>query len=59
MRGALVSIDAIATNARIAAAITATGADYLLAVKANQPALRGRDQGVLQRLSGTGHQQPH
>lgn len=38
--GALVSIDAIATNATIAAAITAEGADYLLAVKANQPTLR-------------------
>lgn len=40
LRGALVSIDAIATNATIAAAITAAGADYLLAVKANQPTLR-------------------
>jgi predicted transposase YbfD/YdcC len=34
------SIDAIATNAGIASAILATGADYLLAVKANQPAIR-------------------
>ena len=40
LHGALVSIDAIATNATIATAITAAGADYLLAVKANQPALR-------------------
>jgi predicted transposase YbfD/YdcC len=40
LRGALVSIDAIATNATIATAITAAGADYLLAVKANQPTLR-------------------
>lgn len=40
LHGALVSIDAIATNATIAAAITAGGADYLLAVKANQPGLR-------------------
>jgi len=40
LRGALVSIDAIATNATIATAITAAGADYLLAVKANQPSLR-------------------
>ena len=39
-RGALVSIDAIATNATIAQAIRGTGADYLLAVKANQPSLR-------------------
>ncbi|TPI18160.1 ISAs1 family transposase, partial [Mesorhizobium sp. B3-2-1] len=38
--GALVSIDAIATNAAIATAIRAHGADYLLAVKANQPTLR-------------------
>ena len=40
LRGALVSIDAIATNATIAQAIRGTGADYLLAVKANQPSLR-------------------
>jgi predicted transposase YbfD/YdcC len=40
LKGALVSIDAIATNAAIAAAITEQGADYLLAVKANQPTLR-------------------
>lgn len=40
LKGALVSIDAIATNPAIARAITAQGADYLLAVKANQPTLR-------------------
>ncbi len=40
LSGALVSIDAIATNGDIAEAITAQGADYLLAVKANQPTLR-------------------
>ena len=40
LRGALVSIDAIATNASIATAIQDAGADYLLAVKANQPTLR-------------------
>lgn len=40
LRGALVSIDAIATNATIATAIQDAGADYLLAVKANQPTLR-------------------
>ena len=40
LRGALVSIDAIATNATIAKAIRDAGADYLLAVKANQPGLR-------------------
>jgi len=40
LKGALVSIDAIATNATIATAIRAAQADYLLAVKANQPTLR-------------------
>ncbi len=40
LSGALVSIDAIATNPTIAAAIRAEKADYLLAVKANQPTLR-------------------
>jgi predicted transposase YbfD/YdcC len=40
LRGALVSIDAVATNAAIAGAIRDAGADYLLAVKANQPTLR-------------------
>ena len=40
LKGALVSIDAIATNARIAQAIKDKGAEYLLAVKANQPTLR-------------------
>lgn len=40
LKGALVSIDAIATNATIATAIRAAGANYLLAVKANQPTLR-------------------
>lgn len=40
LKGALVSIDAIATNEDIAKAITGQGADYLLAVKANQPTLR-------------------
>ncbi len=38
---ALVSIDAIGCNGAIATAIRDAGADYLLAVKANQPTLRG------------------
>lgn len=37
--GAVVTIDAIACNAKNAAAILAAGADYVLAVKANQPSL--------------------
>ena len=40
LKGALVSIDAIATNEDNATAITGQGADFLLAVKANQPTLR-------------------
>jgi predicted transposase YbfD/YdcC len=40
LKGALVSIDAIATNPTIATAIRDAKADYLLAVKANQPGLR-------------------
>lgn len=39
LKGAIVTIDAIATNAVIATAIRKAGADYLLAVKANQPTL--------------------
>ncbi len=38
--GALVTIDAIACNAGVAKAVRDAGADYLLAVKANQPTLR-------------------
>ncbi len=41
LKGALVSIDAIATNPTVATAIRDAGADYLLAVKSNQPTLRG------------------
>jgi predicted transposase YbfD/YdcC len=41
LQGALVTIDAVACNPKIAAKITDHGADYLLAVKANQPTLRG------------------
>jgi predicted transposase YbfD/YdcC len=40
LKGALVSIDAIATNAAIATTIRDAQADYLLAVKANQSTLR-------------------
>jgi len=40
LKDALVSIDAIATNPTIATAIRDAQADYLLAVKANQPTLR-------------------
>jgi len=39
--GALVTIDAIATNPTVAQTITARGGDYLLALKRNQPTLHG------------------
>ena len=41
LKGAIVTIDAIACNATVAQAVKDAGADYLLAVKANQPTLRG------------------
>lgn len=41
LQGALVTIDAVACNPKIAAKIIDQGADYLLAVKANQPTLHG------------------
>lgn len=40
LKGAVVTMDAIACNASIAKAIRGAAADYLLAVKANQPTLR-------------------
>lgn len=39
LKGAVVTIDAIACNPAVAQAITERGGDYLLAVKANQPTL--------------------
>jgi len=39
--GAVVTIDAIACNAKVAQAVLDAKADYLLAVKANQPGLMG------------------
>ena len=39
LQGALVTIDAIATNPAIADAITQAGGDYVLALKRNQPSL--------------------
>jgi len=41
LKGALVTIDAIACNPRIAKTIVEAGADYVIAVKANQPGLMG------------------
>lgn len=39
LEGTLVTVDAIACNSKVAAAIVDAGADYLIAVKANQPRL--------------------
>jgi predicted transposase YbfD/YdcC len=40
LEGAVVTIDAIACNPQVAQSIRAVGADYLLAVKGNQPTLQ-------------------
>lgn len=40
LQGALVTIDAVACNPKVATKIVGHGGDYLLAVKANQPGLR-------------------
>ncbi len=47
LSGSLVTIDAVACNARTAQAILDTGADYCLAVKANQPGLMDEIQAFL------------
>lgn len=52
LEGALVSIDAIACNGKIARNIRDAGADYLLAVKANQPTLRGEIEAAFAAASG-------
>jgi predicted transposase YbfD/YdcC len=51
LKGAIVTIDAIACNATIATAVTEAGADYLLAVKANQPTLRSEIESFFQDAS--------
>jgi predicted transposase YbfD/YdcC len=48
LQGALVTIDAIACNPAIAGAIRAVGADYLLAVKGNQPTLQADIEAAFQ-----------
>lgn len=50
LQGALISIDAAGCTPRIAQAIANTGADYVLAVKGNQPSLIR----ALKRLFGSG-----
>jgi predicted transposase YbfD/YdcC len=46
LKGALVSIDAIATNATVARTVLKADAHYLLAVKANQPTLRAEAEAL-------------
>ena len=58
LKGALVSIDAIATNAKIAQTITKAGGDYLLAVKANQPTLRAETQSAFAAAAAGAQQLP-
>jgi len=62
LEGALVTIDAIACNPTIADVITGNGADFVLAVKENQPSLRGeiarRDRSLFRRRAGREPQGP-
>lgn len=53
LQGALISIDAIATNPACAGAIIAAGADYLLAVKGNQPTLQAEIEAVFKDADHT------
>jgi predicted transposase YbfD/YdcC len=53
LAGALVTVDAIACNPDIARAITDHEADYLLAVKANQPSLHAEIEGFFAEAPAT------
>ena len=48
LEGAVVTIDAIARNPQIARSIRDAGADYLLAVKGNQPTLQADIEAAFQ-----------
>ncbi len=52
LKGALVSVDAIATNAGVATAIAAQSADWLLAVKADQPGLTAEVEAAFAEAGG-------
>jgi len=52
LEGAVVTIDAIACNPQIAQAIRAAGADYLLAVKGNQPTLQADIESAFEAAGG-------
>jgi len=59
LKGALVTIDAIATNPTIAEAITQGGGDYVLALKGNQPTLSAEGRALLRRPGGHGPPKHH
>jgi predicted transposase YbfD/YdcC len=50
LRGAVVTIDAIGCQREVAAGIVGGGGDYVLAVKANQPALLARVESLMNEL---------
>jgi len=54
LKGAIVSIDAIACNGSVAKTIRDVQADYLLAVKANQPTLMGEVASLFKETSQSG-----
>ncbi len=58
LKGALVSIDAVATNAEVARVIAAQGADWLLAVKANQPSLRAEVEAAFAEAGDANRDRP-
>jgi predicted transposase YbfD/YdcC len=54
IKGALVTIDAIATNPAVAGTILGKGGDYLLALKRNQPTLHGEVAAYFDDPAATG-----
>ena len=54
LKGALVTIDAIATNPARAAAITSRGGNYFLALKRNQKALHREVEAIFADPATTG-----
>src|SRR4051812_25451646 len=52
LSGRIVTVDAAGTTPAVAAAITGSGADFLLAVKDNQPGLRGALEAAFQAHAG-------
>ncbi len=59
LTGCIVTIDAMGTQANIAKAIRARGADYVLAVKENQPTLAESMRDFFSQFQIAPHQTPH